>query len=110
MVTSDVSLKVLIKLFMIEGTTSRSACGKTILRWVCQYERPSAAAASCCPLGIACRPPRTTSARYAAANSVMPTSTRTRTLILTPGGMNSGNMNDAMNSTEISGTPRISST
>jgi hypothetical protein len=25
-------------------------------------------------------------------------------------GMNSGNMNEAMNSTEISGTPRISST
>ena len=64
----------------------------------------------CCPFGIACRPPRTTSARYAAANSVMPTSTRSSTLIGDPCGMNSGNMNDAMNSTEISGTPRISST
>ena len=41
---------------------------------------------------------------------MMPTSTRTSTSIVHPAGMNSGNMNDAMNSTEISGTPRISST
>ena len=40
----------------------------------------------------------------------MPTSTRTSTSMLVPCGMNSGNMNEAMNSTEISGTPRISST
>ena len=110
MVTSDVSLNVLMKLFMIDGTTMRSACGRTILRCVCQYDRPIAAAASCWPFGMACRPPRTTSARYAAANSVMPTSTRTSTSTVMPGGMNSGNMNDAMNNTEMSGTPRISST
>ena len=41
---------------------------------------------------------------------MMPTCTRTSTSIVHPAGMNSGNMNDAMNSTEISGTPRISST
>ena len=35
-VTSEVSLNVLMKLFMIDGTTSRSACGRTILRCVCQ--------------------------------------------------------------------------
>ena len=50
MVTSEVSLKVLMKLFMIEGTTRRSACGRTILRCVCQYDKPSEAAASICPV------------------------------------------------------------
>jgi hypothetical protein len=40
----------------------------------------------------------------------MPTMTRTSTSGDLPPGMNSGNMKDAMNSTEISGTPRISST
>ena len=32
------------------------------------------------------------------------------TSMVGPCGMNSGNMNEAMNSTEISGTPRMSST
>ena len=40
----------------------------------------------------------------------MPTMTRISTSGDLPMGMNSGNMKDAMNSTEISGTPRISST
>ena len=40
----------------------------------------------------------------------MPASTRTNTSILNPEGMSSGNMKDAMNSTEISGTPRTNST
>jgi hypothetical protein len=39
----------------------------------------------------------------------MPTITRISTSGDLPTGMNSGNMNEAMNSTEISGTPRISS-
>jgi hypothetical protein len=39
----------------------------------------------------------------------MPTSTRSSTSMDMPCGMNSGNMNEAMNSTLISGTPRISS-
>jgi hypothetical protein len=36
MVTSEVSLKRLMKLFMMLGTTIASACGSTILRCVCQ--------------------------------------------------------------------------
>ena len=36
MVTSDVSLKMAMKLFTIPGTTIASACGSTILRCVCQ--------------------------------------------------------------------------
>ena len=36
MVTSEVSLKMPMKLFMIAGTTIASACGSTILRCVCQ--------------------------------------------------------------------------
>ena len=42
--------------------------------------------------------------------SMMPSSTRIITSIVTPGGMNSGNRNDAMNNTDMSGTPRTSST
>ena len=61
--TSDVSLKIAMKLLMIPGTTIASACGSTILRCVCQYVRPSESAASTWPFGIACRPPRTISAR-----------------------------------------------
>ncbi len=63
MVTSEQSLSVAMKEFATDGTTSRSACGSTILRWVWKYVRPSVSAASTCPLGTACRPPRTTSAR-----------------------------------------------
>ena len=63
MVTSEVSLKMEMKLFTMLGTTMASACGSTILRWVCQYDSPSVAAASIWPLGMACRPPRMTSAR-----------------------------------------------
>ena len=40
----------------------------------------------------------------------MPISTRTSTSMVLPCGMNSGSMKEAMNSTEMSGTPRISST
>ena len=36
MVTSEVSLKAPMKVFMMAGTTSRSACGSTILKVVCQ--------------------------------------------------------------------------
>ena len=45
-----------------------------------------------------------------AFSSVLLFSTRTSTSMLIPCGMNNGNMNDAMKSTEISGTPRINST
>ena len=40
----------------------------------------------------------------------MPTSTRKSTSMVMPWGMNSGNMNEAMKSTLIKGTPRTSST
>ena len=36
MVTSEVSLKVPMKLFTMAGTTRRSACGSTIRRMLCQ--------------------------------------------------------------------------
>ena len=36
MVTSEVSLKIAMKLFIMPGTTSASACGRMILRCACQ--------------------------------------------------------------------------
>jgi hypothetical protein len=55
--TRLVSLKKAMNVFTSGGITWRIACGKTIRRFFFQYERPSASAASCCPLGTACKPP-----------------------------------------------------
>ena len=56
------------------GITALSACGRMISRIDCHAERPSALAASPCPLATACRPPRTFSAMYADEKSVSATS------------------------------------
>ena len=64
MMTSEVSLKVPMKVLTSGGITIASACGRTIEPGALPIGRgPSASAASIWPFGIACRPPRTTSAR-----------------------------------------------
>ncbi|MCY1301993.1 hypothetical protein D9M70_516310 [compost metagenome] len=60
--TSDVSLKRPMKVLTMPGMTSFSACGSTMRFIFCQKLRPSESAPSYCPFGMACRPPRTTSA------------------------------------------------
>src|ERR1700722_12883815 len=60
--TSEVSLNNPMKLLTMPGMTWRKACGSTISAVVFHQDRPSAPAASPCPRGIACKPPRTTSA------------------------------------------------
>ncbi len=67
-------------------------------------------AASICPFGTACRPPRTISATYAAVNRMMATRTRvTRLGVSKPWGRKKPSRKAAMNSSVMSGTPRISS-
>ena len=108
-VTSEVSMKVDSRLLTKLGITSVSACGRMTFCCVRHHDSPSAAAASYCPFGSACRPPRTTSAMYAAWNSTMPSAIRVSTSMRMPCGSSSGNTNDAVNSTVMSGTPRTSS-
>ena len=62
MATSVVSLNRPMKVETMPGITIRSACGRTMKPIVCQVPRPSDFAPSYWPLGIAWRPPRTTSA------------------------------------------------
>ena len=80
-----------------------------ISRIDCQYDSPIACAPSYWPLSIACRPPRITSAIYAAENSITPIKARRRLSKFTPSGRNNGNITEAMNSTVIRGTPRQNS-
>src|SRR6266487_869221 len=60
--TSEVSLNRLMKLLTRLGMTWRNACGITTSAVVLLQDRPSALAASPCPRGIACSPPRMFSA------------------------------------------------
>ena len=98
-----------MKVFTSGGTEMRSACGRMMSQVRRQNGSASACAASYWPRGIACRPPRTTSARYAAANRIIAICARSSLSIVTPEGRKSGSITEAMNSSEISGTPRISS-
>ncbi|MNZ80704.1 hypothetical protein D3C78_993470 [compost metagenome] len=68
-----------------------------------------AAAASYWPLGMACKPPRTTSAMYADWNRITPIMARSSLSKLMPSGRNNGSITEDMNSTVISGTPRQNS-
>ena len=61
--TSEVSLKMAMKVLTSAGMVTRSACGSTIRIVAGQNGRPMLAAASYCPFGMACSPARTTSAR-----------------------------------------------
>ena len=61
--TRLVSLKNPMNVLTSGGMTRRSACGSTMNPVFFQYDRPSASAASYCPFGSACSPPRITSAR-----------------------------------------------
>ncbi len=107
----------------IAGITARSACGSTMNASVFVVPNPSACAASTCPLGTACRPPRIVSARYAAEKSVMAMNARITRFGLYPvigismipsersrsGRNTSGNRYVAKNRIVIKGTPRITS-
>ena len=109
MLTRVVSLSNPIKLPTIFGIINFNACGITISTVACQYVRPTASAASYWPFGIACRPPRTTSAIYAAANKHTATIALASLLITIPPGRNSGNIVVAINNMVIKGTDRKSS-
>ena len=98
-----------MKVLTSGGTEMRSACGRMMRQVRRQYGSASACAASYCPFGIACSPPRITSARYAAANRMIAICARTSLSMVTPEGRKSGSITEAMKSSEISGTPRISS-
>ena len=63
--TNEVSLNNPIQVLTIGGMAIFKACGKIILRVVCQYVSPNASAASIWPFGIACKPPLIASAIYA---------------------------------------------
>jgi hypothetical protein len=109
MTTRVVSLSRLMKSPTLAGITARSAWGSTMKMFVCAVERPRALAASFWPLGMACRPPRTFSATYAAEKRVIPPiARRTRSMRTSP-GRKSGSMMSAMNRIVMSGTPRITS-
>ena len=84
--TRVVSLKRLMKMPTMPGIEIFSAWGRMMSRIAPQYLRPRESAASYWPLGIACRPPRITSAMKAEANSVTMINTRSSRSNWVPGG------------------------
>lgn len=63
--TSDVSLTIEMYSLASDGNATRKAWGMTTRHWVPKNFKPSARAASPCPLGIDSKPPRWISATYA---------------------------------------------
>jgi len=104
-----VSLNRLMKRPTLGGMTRRNAWGKTIRNVTSALFNPSACAASIWPEGMACRPPRTFSATYAALKRVMPMTTRVTFAMRICAGKKSGTMICAMNRIVTSGTPRTTS-
>ncbi len=62
MMTKDVFFMAAMTWLVIAGRQIRKAWGRMMRRVVCQYVMFNDAAASYCPRGMACRPPRMTSA------------------------------------------------
>ena len=85
-ITKVVSLYRLMNVLTIPGIDIFNACGNITSRITCQYLSPKPSAASNCPLGIACKPPRITSAMYPEENNVTMINILTSKSKSVPGG------------------------
>jgi len=107
--TRVVSLNKLINCPAMAGSTARNAWGNTINTVVFKLLIPRAFAASICPRGTDCKPPRTFSAEYAALKTVTAIRARTRRSIRDSTGKNKARMMENIKRIVTSGTPRITS-
>ena len=103
--TSEVSFQIEMACPTSGGIETRRAWGMMICWSVCRRVRPTARAASFCPCGSACKPPRMYSAIYAPVKTA--STTIVRTSRLPP--ITSSRMKRATNSQPSRGAPRTSS-